>query len=433
MNIIKILIVASVLVLGIFLRLYNYDIYPQRGATSDEYTYSFLGVSLFTKGVPISWSHFDYPNKKLISIDGIIFPIVSPYFDHPPLYGLLVGGWSILFGDDTFEEVDLKVIRIVPIILSAFSSFFVFLIGNKLYGFKTGIWALLIYSTTAFFIMNSRVVVAENLLTMLLLISTYILISAKKITFRQLILLGILSGFGLLTKVLGVIIYLANATFILLEKHKARNLVIISIIFSVFAIGFIAYGFYYDKEIFLAVQGSQSGRNIGPRTLWTYTLQAFIVNKIYLNGWYFFGLFSLFSLFSDVKKHKAIIIPSFLYFFLLLLSLSQEGHSGWYMIPLYPFMSLSIAYVVSESIKRINWIILIFVIYIGITNLQYLYEAIFGLTPFVYRLSVLLFLAPFVYFYIFKKEFMFKFLGNFWFYVFIIGNIILTRMYEHPV
>ncbi len=433
MNVTKAILVLFILIGAFFLRLHNYAVYPQRGATSDEYTYSFLGVSLLTKGIPISWSHFGaYRNKEIINIQKINFPIVSPYFDHPPLFGLLVGGWSLMFGQDTFEKVDLKTIRFVPIILSTISSLFVFLIGNRLYNFKIGIWALLIYSTTTFFILNSRVVVAENLLTPFFLFSIYIYLS-KKLSIRKIILLGVLGGLGIWTKVIGASVFLANALFLLAERYKWKMIAISTCIFLLFVAAFIGYGFYFDKDLFWEVQGMQSERNIGPNTLWTYTLQALIVNKPYLNGWYFFGLFCLFFLFSDVKKHKAIIIPSFIYFFLLLLSLTQFGHSGWYMIPLYPFMSLAIAYVISEGIKKASWIIFLFAIYIGVSEMQYVYEPIFGLTSFQYRLFSVLLIAPFVASYAFRMESFSRFLGNFWFYAFIIGNIIATRLYMHPV
>ena len=89
----QILLMICVLFAGLLLRLNNYSVYPQRGATSDEYSYSFLGVSLLTKHVPISWSAVSaYKNRSDLTIKNLYFPIVSPYFDHPPLNGLLVGG-----------------------------------------------------------------------------------------------------------------------------------------------------------------------------------------------------------------------------------------------------------------------------------------------------------------------------------------------------
>src|SRR3989339_101946 len=109
---IKILLVILIVFMSIILRLHNYEKYPQRGATSDEYTYSFLGMSLLKERVPISWSAFPaYKNIQHLTIRNLYFPIVYPYFDHPPLSGFLTGGLSLLVGQNTFEKVDLKTIR----------------------------------------------------------------------------------------------------------------------------------------------------------------------------------------------------------------------------------------------------------------------------------------------------------------------------------
>ena len=172
---IKITLVIFILLLGLILRLHNYSVYPQRGASSDEYTYSFLGISLLTKHIPISWSAFTaYKNLQHLTIDKLYFPIVYPYFDHPPFAGIIVGGWSILFGQDSFPEVNLKTVRLVPIFLSTVSQILVFLLAWKIFNFKTGVWALLIYSTTTIFAISSRVVFAENVLTPLMLLAIYL-------------------------------------------------------------------------------------------------------------------------------------------------------------------------------------------------------------------------------------------------------------------
>ncbi len=75
----RILLVVLILLVGLILRLHNYSVYPQRGATSDEYSYSFLGVSLLTKGVPVSWSAVSaYKHRSDLTIKNINFPSAGP-------------------------------------------------------------------------------------------------------------------------------------------------------------------------------------------------------------------------------------------------------------------------------------------------------------------------------------------------------------------
>lgn len=432
MKITEIIIVLSILFLGLLLRLNNYEKYPQRGATSDEYTYSFLGVSLLTKGIPISWSHFDYPNKKIVIIDNIVFPIVSPYFDHPPLYGLIVGGWAILNGQNTFEKIELKTIRIIPIFFGAVSSLLVYLIAERLYGFKIAIWSLLIFSTTTVYVMNMRIVISETLTTPLLLSSVYIFSKYPKVTNKKAIILGLLSGMGIMTKIFGMIIFLNTFANLIIEKAKPRVILFATLIFLSFVIALVAYGRYYDLNLFFEIQKAQSSRNIGPDSLWLFTLSSTIVNKVFQDGWYFFGLFALFYLFSDFAKHKLIILPSLIYILILISSLNRTGHSGWYMIPLFPFMSIATAYVLDKAIKSSQYIFFIFLLMIGLTEIKLIYEEWFGLNNFVYRLLLIFVFAPFVFAVILKRFGLFSTLANMWIYIFILGSIILTHNYVHP-
>ena len=139
------LIVISLLLLAAALRLHNYAVYPQRGATSDEYAFAFQGISLLTKGVPIAWSAIPlYKNLIHLTINGLYFPIVQPYLDHPPLFGLLVGAWAIFFRETAFEAVQLATIRIIPVILSFISAIFLYLLAKNVYGEWVARWSLAI-------------------------------------------------------------------------------------------------------------------------------------------------------------------------------------------------------------------------------------------------------------------------------------------------
>jgi len=428
----KVFIVFSILLLGFFIRVHNYQLYPQRGATSDEYTYSFLGVSLITKRVPISWSYFAYDNRSDLTINNIYFPIVYPYFDHPPLNGLFVGGWAVLKGQDTFTKIDLKTIRIVPIFFGMISSLLLFLIANRLYSFKTAVWSLLIFSTSTLFVMNMRVVVAENLLTVLFLGSLYAYAYfIKNMTTRKAIILGILSGLSLWTKIMGISIFLTLLFFFLKDRVKTKYIVMFCTAFFVFVGLLLGYAGYYDFKLFWQVQLSQGGRNIGPETLRLILSSPVIVNKVFYDGWYFFGFFSLFLQFTSFKKNKYIIVPSLFYLCLLLISMTKEGHSGWYMIPLFPFMAIAMGEVLKEAVEAGSFILAIFLLFIGMSHIQNIYQVWFGLTPAYYRILFVLLIFPFLFIFLIKKKWIYA-LANILFYSMILGNILQTYSYIHP-
>ncbi len=433
-NKIRLATLILVLILGIILKLHNYSIYPQRGATSDEYSYSFQGVSLLTKGIPISWSSFtQYKNLRHLTINRLYFPIVYPYFDHTPLNGIVTGAWALAFQENTFEKIQLKTIRLVPIILSTISSLLVFLIGFKLFDYKTAIWALLIYSTTTIFAIQGRVVLAENLITPLLLGSIYAFIKFYKIiNLQKTLLLGTLAGLTLWAKELGIVGFFSLLYFFTSERLKIKYTLLLIATFLFFVGLYIAYGIYFDAEVFWKILNQQSARIIGPDTLLYVLSNPILINKFYNDGWYFLGFFTFFSAFTSYKENKFILVPAAIYFLLLLFTLTQRGEMGWYIIPLFPFMSLFIAKFLVEQMQKVGFGIFPLLIFVGLYLVKYGYEANFGLTSFQFRLSLLILFLPIMLTVVFKKEKAYKFLSHFWFYAFIAANALLTYNYIHP-
>lgn len=430
----KWLLVISTLVLGLLLHLHNYEYYPQRGATSDEYTYSFLGVSLLTKHVPISWSYFDkYQHKQDLTIRHLYFPIVYPYFDHPPLNGIFVGGWALLNGQNTFEKIDLKTIRLVPIYLSVLSSLLLFLLAKKFFGFKSAFWALLIYSTTTIFVISGRIALAENLLTPLLLLSIYLFsLWEKKITVWQSILLGILSGMSFWTKELGIVTFFTLFFFFLSQKIKLKYLFIFSLISIASFLLYIVYGTYFGADVFWKIITVQGSRNIGPETLWLLLLNPILVNKPYFDGWYFLGFTALFYKTLEYKKYFYFIVPAIFYFLLMLFSIRREGEMGWYVIPLFPLMSACIAEMLLQGFQKKNWAIMILLLFIGFYEIQYFFELNFGLSVMQFRIMLLFMFLPVIVLTLWGSDKWFQRFSAGWFYFLILGNIFITFSYIHP-
>lgn len=433
-NKLKIAILVSVLVVSLILRFHNYEIYPQRGATSDEYTYSFLGMSLIKNHVPISWSAFPvYKNRRDLTIRNLYFPIVSPYFDHPPLNGFLTGGLSLLVGQNTFEKVDLKTIRLVPIFLSFIASILVFFMSLRLFNYKTAVWALLIYSTTTIFVISGRIALSENLLTPLFLGSVYLFfLWGNNISYKKAVILGVISGLSFWTKELGIVVFFTLFYFFKTEKIQLKPflafLTTSLLIISLYAL----YGAYYDWDLFVKIWSLQSSREIGPQTLFMLLNNPILVNKPYADGWYFFGFLALFFALFEYKENKFAVVPAFFYFLLLLFSLTRHGEMGWYVIPLFPFMAIASARFLAQGIEKKSWAVFALLLFVGFYELTFLFQENFGLVPMQFRIFLVFLFAPFIALQLYHKEGAFRKLAHIWFYLLILGNIILTYSYVHP-
>lgn len=421
-----------IFVLALVLKLHNYAVYPQRGATSDEYTYSFMGVSLLTLGVPISWSNFNiYKNTYELIIDNLYFPMVFPYFDHPPLNGLLVGAWALINGQNTFPKIQLSTIRLVPIALSMISALLVYLLTKRWYDNRTALWSLLIYTTATTFVINGRVVFAENLLTPILLFSLYLYTIQRVIKARTAIVLGVLCGLSIWTKELGVSVFLTFLYVFIHDRVPRRYLVMLTLTFLLFGIGYLAYGTYFDSQTFFGILAAQSSRPVGPRVLQTLLNTPIIVNKPYFDGWYFFGFLCLFFASIDFTRHKLLVVPAAIYFFLLIFSVNQEGEMGWYMIPLFPFMAMASAHSLSESINKKGWLMLVATLFVGLSEIRYLFEPAFGLVPMQFRMLLIILFAPLVLIGLFGKLHVAR-LSTIWFYLLIAATALQTYLYVHP-
>lgn len=427
-------VVVWALLIGLILRLHNYDKYPQRGATSDEYTYSFLGVSLLTTGAPISWSYFSpYPVKFDMTIDKIYFPMKFPYFDHPPLNGLVVGSWAIVNGENAFEEISLSTIRLVPIFLSMISSVLIFFITKRIYNYNTALLALLIYSTVTIFVIQSRVVLAENLLTPLSLTALYLWLKWKeRLTDSRALLLGVIAGLSFLTKELGIFVFFFLLYFFVLHKIPVRLIIILCVTMFLFIMAYVIYGAYYSWDSFTAIIALQSDRHIGPQTMRLLFSSPVIINKVYYDGWYFFGFISFFLCLVRMDKNKELTIPATVYFLLMIFSLIREGEMGWYMIVMFPFMAMFSAETILQGFAQKSWMIILLLLTVGLYQVEYVYEAIFGLTGIQFRVILMMLFGLPIMAYLTNNPQIYRRVVGFIVFIIITITAFMTYFYIHP-
>lgn len=436
MKLVKTLTVISILLLSLYLHLHNYKEYPQRGASSDEYTYSFMGLSLLTHGVPSSWSNFT-PYTKVkhydLTINHLYFWMVEPYFDHPPLNGILVGGWALLNGENTFEKVQLSTIRLVPIALSVITTFLIFLLGSSQFGYLAGIWAILIYATSTIMVINTRVVFAENLLTPLFLLAIYIYSQIKiSMSTKTALLLGLLSGLSFWTKEAGITVFATLIFLFINDKQKFKSIFITTSVMALSILLYIAYGMHFNPQVFWEILTIQSTRLIGPDALHLLMTKPVIVNKVFYDGWYIFGFIALFFTMTDTKRYKLIAIPALIYLLSQVIAINREGESGWYMICLYPFFALSIGALAKEYLPKRNLFITIVSLFVGLSYILNLFEPTFGLSATAYRITFFLALVPPLCTYLWARDRWIKQLNTLWFIMLLCIGAIQTYLYIHP-
>ena len=150
-------ILLLIVVMALVVRKKNYAEIPVPGQSTDEYSYSWVGMSLLQTGMPIGISGFEgykHAYSKYINVDrfyqvtgGNPLTINYPWMDHPPLLGLITGGYAHLAGARVFEEASTYLIRRPIIIIGALSTLLVIIFCYLNFGFVTALFAGSIYAT----------------------------------------------------------------------------------------------------------------------------------------------------------------------------------------------------------------------------------------------------------------------------------------------
>jgi len=391
-----ILLLVAILLLGIFLRHDNFQTIPRHGATFDEFAWTWLGINLIQNHSPISWSSQpQYNNRRHLIYQGAAFWIVKPYLEHPPLFGLVAGGFAILNGAKDMYSVTLPIIRPLSLILGAFSIFMIFLLSKEIYGRKVALVSSLLYATVPTIVIGSRIVQNENFLIPFWLLSLYLILRYLKTgrkRFRN--IAAVLAGLLSLAKVPWLVVGLSLSMILSFKGKWKDSFWVIGITILIFC-AFLVYGLLIDKELFLNLWQLQLSRyDISFAGFYGVFKDPLLVDRFYLDGWIFFGWLSILLLSRDLKKNFIILIPFVAYLIVYIFAIPNEPSHGWYRYPFYPFLIIATAITIIEEAKKISLISIFFLLFVGLFLLSNFWQNTFGFSYMVYRLFIITSVAP---------------------------------------
>lgn len=353
---VEILALTVIILLSFLLRFHNYGNFPVVGETRDEYAWAFLGSSLIQTGTPVSWSYFEaYTPFDYFLLGANEYPMVRPALDHPPLFALIPGIMHSLRSPWS-DFASITVIRFPMVLIGTLNVLLVYFVGKKLFSDTlTPLLATAIYGIGPLFVFSSRLVVAENALVTLFLVSSLVLFSDLKNRAKYLVL-AILCITAIMTKMTGLVLPSALGLYALLNKD--RKLVITSIIGGVLGILiFCLYGMIFDWQLFLNILTSQSGRTLGLAAFHNrYFLHPNIVFKIFIDGWMMTGIISTFIYLylQKTKRESYLAIVIVLNFLFILVTAGEANINAWYNYVLFPFFALTTASVFKKIFDEKN-------------------------------------------------------------------------------
>ncbi len=376
------------------LRSFNYSKIPLPGESMDEYSYSWVGLSLIKLGFPIGFSGIGgYPKTEYhyINVDNVFqstakgnpFPINYPWFDHPPLLGIFSGGYAYLKGARIFEETSSTLIRKPMLVLGTLTILLTSLYALLIFGKIEAVIVALIYTISPLTIISSRMVQGENGFIPFFLLSLILLLLYKKKDKKVfLILSACLAGLCLLFKISGIVSILTGITFLIYwhkdnRKKLANSLAIFGFISLSFLLFFITYGLSFDPNLFWTIFSQNSKRyyGLGVNAIYDLISNSKITNLKYLtDGWYFAGWISFLVLIFNSSKEKIFYITTPILVYLAVYLFFGSEPYGWYRFPFLPFLYLATAYLICLSLKlgehlTFSLIILSLPLTIGISKL----------------------------------------------------------------
>jgi len=383
------LLLGVILVIGLLLRNYNLTVWPREGATFDEYAWTFLGMSILDTGTPTSWSpHQAYKNKiQYINPHGTSFFLATPYLEHSPFFGLIVGGFARLQGIRAFDDVTIERIRPLALILGVISIGAVFFFASCFYGSTIGLLSAGIYSIFPSAAVGSRIVQNENFFIPFFLISLGL---AKLYVERKnkgfLSVLCILSFLLPLSKIPWIASPFACSLYLLSKKKWKESVgVVFSAALSISV--FIIYGMALGKDVFLALWKLQLARyDLSFGSFIKIFQDPLVTDRLFLDGWVYIGWIVFFVVTAtSYKKHIGLIAGFLSYLLIFLFAIPSEAGHGWYRYPFYPFLAVSFAVLLKDGIGRMPQILCPVLTLLGLLLLETVWVPVFGFSFVIHR------------------------------------------------
>ncbi len=385
---------AGILFFGMVLRFHNHATWPREGATFDEYAWTWLGVNLIKTGIPVSWSpHPQYEKRThYVAPAGARFWLVEPYLEHPPLFGLVAGGYAVFRGARDMYDVSFGVIREFALLLGASAIVMVYVFASRIYGVNVGLLSALLYAISPTVVIGSRIMQNENFfislfLGILVFVHKYLHEGKRLFLYSA----AILAGLAMLAKV-PWFAATVSATGILLSAKKWRDAILFPVIVGVLFSLYIFYGMLWDRELFFSLWSLQLNRyDMAFDSIFALMLQPYLVDRYFVDGWIYAGWFAwLILLVGKVKKHTYLIFGLLGYFLIYIAAIPNEPSHGWYRYPFYPFLLVSLAVFIKEYRNKFLAVSLVY-LGIALSLFSHTWAAVFGFSYAVYRALIVWF------------------------------------------
>jgi 4-amino-4-deoxy-L-arabinose transferase-like glycosyltransferase len=280
---------------------------------------------------------------------------LSPYtytYDHAPGGWLILGLWSLLTGGFHTFGFTINSGRVLMLVLNTLSLYFLYKITRRLTDSSTAsLVALIVFSLSPLAIYYHRRVLLDNIMVFWTMATIYILLFAKPTW--SVVVGAITFAFAVLTKETALF-FLPGFIYLFLVTHSDSRylrlvlwLLISGLIMLSYPLYALSRGQLFTSSLHPSLIGSvlfQLGRSGGAVTSATSDFQQ--VFRLWVHEDPFLIIFGFGSLLANLVlllKNRLPLIPLIFVFPMLLFFLRGGVVFEFYLIPLIPFLALSMA------------------------------------------------------------------------------------------
>jgi hypothetical protein len=150
---------------------------------------------------------------------------------------------------------------------------------------------------------------------------------------------------------------------------------------------YMAYGFLYDKAVFLDLWRLQLARyDMRFDSIFQLFRDPLIADRWFVDGWVYFGWASmLLVLTRDMRRNLPVVLGFAAYFAVYAFAIPGEPLHGWYRYPFYPFLAISIALFLKEYFGRNHIAMAAFFTVTGLSMLSESWGKVYGFSYWILR------------------------------------------------
>ncbi len=365
---------AGIAALGFLLRFYQHGIIPVYIETWDEIGAGWSGWSLINTGVPVSWSKLFGAygtGRPGIGWFGTGFNIVTPFFDHPPLFHVIVGAAAMLGGAGEFFRVSVMDMRIVPVIFSSSVVILLYLILKTHYSGRAALLASFMYAVVPTVVVSGRLVEEDNMMVFLVMLGLFFYIrSLKKETRRAWLPVALCTGFASLAKFTAVSFIGAFSLLYLIRGRWKAALAVFGTGGAIAGL-YLVYGAVIDWGMFMKVFSEQGGKIPQFAMPVRLALQPKLVDSVFWDGGVLFLWLSLPALIFLKKGEFSRDLGILFAVYFMLISVTVVTDYGWYSIMMYPFLCAAGGLMLDELLRTRSLLLMaLFIGFAVMLNLQ---------------------------------------------------------------